>query len=48
MTSHCRYALWLDQDLSRGLSRSCITFGNESLASQEEFEVGAVELWCLS
>ena len=44
----CSYALWLDADLTRGLSRNCTTFGNSSLAGQEEFEVGAVELWGLS
>lgn len=44
----CRYALWLDADLTRGLSRNCTTFGNSSLAGQEEFAVGSVELWGLS
>ncbi|PRW57748.1 nuclear receptor coactivator 7-like isoform X2 [Chlorella sorokiniana] len=42
------YALWLDADLTRGLSRNCTTFGNSSLAGQEEFQVGTVELWGLS
>lgn len=44
----CRYALWLDADLTRGISRNCTTFGNASLAGQEEFAVGSVELWGLS
>lgn len=43
----CRYALWLDKDLSCGLSRNCTTFGNESLSSEEEFRIGSVELWWL-
>ena len=41
------YAIWLDESLLNGLSRNSITFGNESLASSEEFKVGAVELWWL-
>jgi hypothetical protein len=41
------YALRLDGDLARGVSRNSITFGNDSLASGEEFEVGAVEMWVL-
>ena len=45
---HTRYALWLDADLSAGISRSSATFGNESLAGAEEFRIGAVELWGLS
>lgn len=44
----CRYALWLDADLTRGISRNSTTFGNASLAGEEEFAVGAVELWGLS
>lgn len=44
----CSYALWLDADLAAGISRNSATFGNESLAGQEEFRVGAVELWGLS
>eukprot|EP00887_Chlorella_sp_A99_P007982 scaffold12.g7982.t1 len=41
------YALWLDCDLARGVSRNSTTFGNDSLASAEEFAVGHVELWGL-
>ena len=43
-----RYALWLDEELSRGISRTSATFGNDSLSSKEEFLIGAVELWWLS
>ncbi|GAB4823468.1 hypothetical protein N2152v2_010514 [Parachlorella kessleri] len=42
------YALWLDEELSRGISRTSATFGNDSLSSKEEFLIGAVELWWLS
>lgn len=41
------YAIWLNSDLSSGLSRSSLTFGNDSLSSTEEFRIGAVELWGL-
>ncbi len=41
------YALWLDSELSTGISRNSITFGNDSLSSSEEFRIGAVELWWL-
>lgn len=42
------YALFLDSELVHGLSRTCLTFGSRSLASREEFNIGAVELWGLS
>lgn len=42
------YALWLDADLSSGLSRNSTTFGNDSLAASQEFKIGSVELWGLS
>lgn len=45
---HCSYALWLDADLSSGLSRNSTTFGNDSLAASQEFKIGSVELWGLS
>lgn len=41
------YALWLDSELSSGISRNSITFGNDSLSTKEEFRIGAVELWWL-
>lgn len=41
------YALWLDAELCQGISRSSLTFGNQSLSSSEEFMIGAVELWGL-
>lgn len=42
-----RFALTLDADLGRGRSGPCETFGSECLASEEEFDVGRVELWSL-
>ena len=42
------YALWLDADLTSGISRNSTTFGNDSLSGHEEFSIGAVELWGLS
>ena len=42
-----RYALWLDAELTAGLSRTSLTFGNDSLSSEEEFRVGSVEVWWL-
>ena len=48
LAARCRYALWLDADLTSGISRNSTTFGNDSLAGAEEFSIGAVELWGLS
>lgn len=45
--SYGRYAIWLDADFAKGLSRSCLTFGSPPLVPIEEFDVGAVELWWL-
>ena len=42
------YAIWLDSDLLTGISRTSATFGNDCLASEEEFRIGAVECWWLS
>ena len=39
------FALWLDEELSRGNSSRSDTFGNEPLSSTHEFEVSCVELW---
>lgn len=41
------YAFKLDGDLVYGRSGVSETFGNEMLASTEEFEIGRVELWGL-
>lgn len=43
-----RYGLWLDEVLERGVSSSCLTFGNEPLSEEgEKFEVVGVEMWCV-
>lgn len=43
-----RYGLWLDGVLERGVSSSCLTFGNEPLSEEgEKFEVVGVEMWCV-
>lgn len=42
------YGLWLDGVLERGISSSCMTFGNEQLSEEgEKFEVVGVEVWCV-
>lgn len=41
-----KYGLWLDSVLERGISSSCLTFGNETLSEEgEKFEVLGVEVW---
>jgi len=43
-----KYGLWLDKVLERGISSSCMTFGNEPLSEEgEKFEVVGVEVWCV-
>ena len=43
-----KYGLWLDEVLERGVSASCLTFGNEGLSEEgEKFEVQGVEVWCV-
>ena len=43
-----KYGLWLDSVLERGVSSSCLTFGNEPLSEEgEKFEVMGVEVWYL-
>lgn len=40
------YGLWLDQNLSNGVSDTCPTFGNEALSDEgSKFEVMGVEVW---
>nr|POE98313.1 oxidation resistance protein 1 [Quercus suber] len=40
------YGLWLDDTLSKGVSSSCPTFGNESLSDEgTKFDVLGVEIW---
>lgn len=40
------YGLWLDDNLEKGVSSSCPTFGNEPLSDEgTKFDVLGVELW---
>ncbi|KAF1988245.1 TLD-domain-containing protein [Aulographum hederae CBS 113979] len=40
------YGLWLDDNLDKGISQHCLTFGNEELSDEgRKFEVMGVELW---
>lgn len=40
------YGLWLDDNLSRGVSDTCPTFGNERLSDEgSKFDVLGVEIW---
>ncbi|KAF2008211.1 TLD-domain-containing protein [Amniculicola lignicola CBS 123094] len=40
------YGLWLDDNLDKGISSTCPTFGNEPLSEEgTKFEVLGVELW---
>ncbi|KAK0610487.1 hypothetical protein B0T17DRAFT_593639 [Bombardia bombarda] len=41
-----RYGLWLDDGLERGISSTCLTFGNERLSDEgEKFGILGVEVW---
>lgn len=43
-----RYGLWLDDGLARGVSSTCLTFGNERLSDEgEKFCILGVELWVI-
>lgn len=42
-----KFGLWLHSDLERGHSERCATFGNEKLATHEEFECVELEVWGL-
>lgn len=39
------WAISLDEALQRGSSGACDTFGSPCLASAEEFDIAAVEVW---
>jgi hypothetical protein len=41
------WAVFLDDELLRGSSGECATFGSPCLAASEDFEVLGVELWRL-
>ncbi|EMC99953.1 hypothetical protein BAUCODRAFT_49572, partial [Baudoinia panamericana UAMH 10762] len=41
-----KYGLWLDDSLNRGVSDTCLTFGNEALSEEGmKFDVLGVEVW---
>lgn len=43
-----KYGLWLDDSLEKGVSATCLTFGNEPLSDEgEKFGVLGVELWAI-
>ena len=40
------YGLWLNDNFEKGVSSSCLTFGNEPLSDAgTKFDVLGVELW---
>jgi hypothetical protein len=42
------YGLWLDAGLEKGISSTCLTFGNEPLSEEgEKFEILGVEMWSI-
>jgi TLD len=42
------YGLWLDDSFEKGISSSCLTFGNEPLSDEgEKFDIIGVELWTI-
>jgi len=42
------FGLWMDSDFERGSSTYCETFDNPCLASSEDFQIIAVEVWGFS
>ncbi|XP_055387006.1 nuclear receptor coactivator 7 isoform X17 [Condylostylus longicornis] len=40
-----KFGLWLDGDLNQGRSQTCSTYGNETLAPQEDFVIKTLECW---
>ena len=39
------FGLWFDQDLNKGRSQDCATFGNPSLTPTSDFSVACIEVW---
>ncbi|KAG7263945.1 LOW QUALITY PROTEIN: hypothetical protein CRUP_007012 [Coryphaenoides rupestris] len=37
--------LWLDAELYRGTTSSCVTFNNQALSAQQDFNIHSVEVW---
>lgn len=43
-----KYGLWLDDSLEKGISSTCLTFGNERLSDMgEKFGILGVEMWVI-
>jgi len=40
-----KFGLWFDEDLNKGRSQECSTFGNPSLTPTSDFSVNCIELW---
>ena len=38
----------MDEDLKCGTSGKCKTFGNDCLASAEDFQISVIEMWSFS
>ncbi|KAH8819708.1 hypothetical protein F5884DRAFT_23484 [Xylogone sp. PMI_703] len=42
------YGLWLDDSFEKGISSTCLTFGNEPLSDEgEKFDILGVEIWTI-
>ena len=39
------FGLWFDEDLNKGRSQDCATFGNPSLTPTSDFSVACIEVW---
>lgn len=43
-----KYGLWLNDSLDKGISATCLTFGNQPLSDEgEKFGVLGVEVWVI-
>ena len=40
-----KFGLWFDEDLNKGRSQECATFGNPSLTPSSDFSVNCIEVW---
>ena len=39
------FGLWFDEDLNKGRSQECATFGNPALTPSSDFAVNCMEVW---
>ena len=42
-----KFGLWFDEDLNKGRSQECATFGNPSLTPSSDFSVNCIEVCTL-